>query len=184
MALIEYVDPEAADERTRELLAADADYYGRPSLFARAVANAPDVFAARSEYHRRLVSEGDLDTRLCELVYLTVSVTNDCDYCVASHREQLVERVDVPDGTVEAIARGDHSGLDECERVAVGFAEQVARDPAGVDEAHLDARAEAGFDDAEVVRLVAVAAAAVAANTVADALGIDPTDREEAFVGG
>lgn len=184
MALLDYVDPETADDRTRDLLAADADYYGQPSLFARALANNPDVFAARSEYHRRLVAEGDLPERLCELVYLTVSVTNDCAYCVASHREQLVERVGIPAEEVRTLAAGDQDWLDDRERAAVAVAEQVARDPATVDEAHLEALTGAGFDDADAVRLLVVAAAAVAANAIADALGISPADREESFVGG
>lgn len=181
MALIDYVDPASADGRVRELLEADADYYGRPSLFARAMATNPDVLAARSEYHRRLVTDGDLETRLCELVYLAVSVANDCSYCVASHREQLVERVGVPREQADALARGELSGLTGRERTAVAFAEQVATDPEGVDEAHLEALRDAGFDDPAVVRLLTVATAAIAANAFADALGIRPTDREQPF---
>lgn len=184
MPFVDYVDPDEADERTRELLAADADYYGRPSLFARAMANDPAAFDARRTYHRALVDDGPLSTRTCELVYLAVSVTNDCDYCVASHREQLVERTAIPDSDVAALARGDHDHFEGSERAAVEFAAQVARDPQAVDAAHHEALREAGFDDAAVVRLVAVAAAAVAANAIADALGVDPTDRVEPFAAG
>lgn len=176
MPLIDYVDPERADEETRELLEADAEYYGRPSLFARAVANNPDVFAARREYHRRLVSGGDLGERLAELVYLAVSVTNDCEYCVASHREVLVERVGLPPEDADALARGDLSRFSERERAAVAFARQVARDPTGIDEAHRAALREVGFDDAAVVGLLAVATAAISANAIADALDIHPAD--------
>lgn len=181
MPLLDYVDPETADGRTRELLEADADYYGQPSLFARAMANNPDVFAVRREYHRRLVGEGEVSERLAELVYLAVSVTNDCSYCVASHREQLVERVGLPGAEVEAVARGDHAGLDDRERAAVELAGQVARDPEAVEEAHLAALREVGFDDAAVVRLLTVAAAALAANAIADALSVHPSDRAEPF---
>jgi uncharacterized peroxidase-related enzyme len=184
MPFVDYVDPEDTEERTRELLAADADYYGRPSLFARAMANDPGAFAARRAYHRQLVDGGPLATRTCELVYLAVSVTNDCEYCVASHREQLVERTDVPDEDAAALARGDHDQFEGRERAAVAFAAQVAREPQSVDGAHHGALREAGFDDDAVVRLVAVAAAAVAANAIADALGVDPTDRVEPFATG
>ena len=176
MPLIEYVDPERADEETGELLEADAEYYGRPSLFARAVANNADVFAARREYHRRLVSGGDLGERLAELVYLAVSVTNDCEYCVASHREVLVERVGLSPEAADALARDELSGFSERERAAVAFARQVARDPKGIDAAHREALHEAGLDDAAIVRLLAVATAAISANAVADALGIHPAD--------
>lgn len=176
MALLDYVVPAEADAATRELLEKDAEYYGRPSLFARAVANNPDVFDARRTYHRRLVSGGDLGERVAELVYLAVSVTNDCPYCIASHREVLVEHVGVPSEDAEALARGDLSGFTAPERAAVEFATVVAKDPKAIDDAHRRALREVGFDDAAVVRLLAVATAAISANAVADALGIDPAD--------
>jgi len=183
MALVEYVDPESADGRTRELLDGDADYYDRPSLFARAMANDPDAFAARSEYHRRLVVEGDLPERLCELAYFAVSAANDCPYCVASHAEKLVVHEGVPPEDVDRLLEGDRSAFDERERAVIDFATQVARDPKRVDEAHLRALRETGFDDAAIVRLLAIAAAAVAANTIADALNVHPQDREDPFEG-
>lgn len=181
MPLVDYVDPDEATGRTAALLAADAETHGRPSLFARALANAPDVLAARSDYHGRLLEGGDLDGRTAELVYLAVSVTTDCEYCVASHREVLVEQVGLSSSAADALARGALEPFEARERAAIRFAEQVASDPDAVDEEDLRRLSEAGYDDAAVVRLLAVAAAAVAANTIADALDIDPADREAAF---
>ncbi|MEF8827393.1 MAG: carboxymuconolactone decarboxylase family protein [Haloarcula sp.] len=86
--LLDYVS--TGDERARDLLAADAAEYGEPSLFARAVANNPDVLGARMEYVDALRDAGPLDDRVAELAYATVSVANDCEYCVASHTTQLV----------------------------------------------------------------------------------------------
>jgi hypothetical protein len=43
---------------------------------------------------------------------------------------------------------------------------------------------ERGYDDAGIVRLLAVATAAVAANTIADALGVHPTERPDPFATG
>jgi len=181
MALLDYVDPESADERTRELLDGDAEYYDRPSLFARAVANNPDVFAARSEYHRRLVVESDIDTQLCELAYFAVSAANDCPYCVASHGEKLVAHEGVPPADVEGIVDGDLSSFGDRERTVIEFVRQVATDPKRVDEAHIEALREAGFEESAIVRLLTVAAAAVAANAIADALNVHPQDRADPF---
>lgn len=181
MAHLDYVDPDLADERTRGLLETDATYDDRPSLFARMLANNPDVLASRSAYHRGLVAGGELDERLCELVYLAVSVANDCSYCIASHREHLVERVGLPEEEVDAIDAGEYEHFAERERAVIEFSDLVATDPTTVDEAHIRALRDTGFDDAEIVRLVTVAAAAVAANTIADVLGIDPGDRETPF---
>lgn len=181
MTLVDYVDHDSADDRTRALLAANAADYDRPSLFARAVPNDPEVFAARSEYYRRLVDEGAIDTRLCELAYFAVSATNDCPYCVASHAENLVVHEGVPPTDVDGIVAGDLSSFDERERAAIEFARQVAADPRRVDEPHLAALRDVGFDDPTIVRLLVIAAAAVAANTIADALNVHPQDRDDPF---
>lgn len=175
---LDYVDPDDADERTTALLEADADEYGHPSMFALALANDPGLLAARQAYHDALTDDGAVDRRLAELVYLAVSVTNDCDYCVASHREALVEQVDVDLDTVDALARGDLDPLTETERAAVSIGRQIARDPDDVATDDIEALRDAGFDDGQIARLVTVASAAVAANTIADALDIAPADRE------
>jgi uncharacterized peroxidase-related enzyme len=176
---LDYVTAADASEETAGLLAADADQYGEPSLFARAVANNPDVLAARQQYHDAVVDAAGVDRRLAELVYLAVSVANDCEYCVSSHREALVEQVGVPGDDVEAVARGETDSFSHRERSAIEFAQQVAADPQAVSAGDLDALRDAGFDDAAVVGLLTVAAAAVSANTIADALDIQPADRPD-----
>lgn len=183
MALIEYLDPDDAEGRAHDLLDADAGYYGRPSLFARAMATNPEVFAARTDYHTRVVQEGSIDSTLSELAYLAVSLANECEYCVASHSEQLVERVGVPAEDVEAIRRGDLSGFDDRERTVIEFADQVARDPKRVTEDDIDSLRGLGFDDAMIVEVITICAAAIAANTFVDVLNIHPADRDEEFAG-
>lgn len=173
--LLDYVSPEADDE-VASLLAADAETYGEPSLFARAVANNPGVLAARQQYHDAVLDAAGVERRLAELVYLAVSVTNDCEYCVASHRDALVEQVGLEDSVVDALARGDTEDFDDRERAALAFAERVAADPSAVDEADVRSLRDAGFDDPDIVGLLAVAATAVSANTIADALDIQPGD--------
>lgn len=62
--------------------------------FWRALAHDPDTLEAVWERMKRLLgsgSEGALDPLTKELVYLAVSVTNGCEYCVRSHA-QAAER--------------------------------------------------------------------------------------------
>lgn len=73
MPLIEYADPEPADERVADVFSAEARKYGRPSLFSRMLANNPAVLAARSEYAAALNEGGAVDPILKELVYVAVS---------------------------------------------------------------------------------------------------------------
>jgi len=179
--LLDYVDPESAEGKAAQLLERDAEYYGVPSLFARALTNNPEVFEARTDYHNRIVLEGDVEDRIGELIYLAVSATNECEYCTASHREVLLEYVGLPDEEVEALTGGDLDYFDEHERAVLEFATQVARDPKRVAEDHVDALREAGYDDAQIVRLLLMTTAAISANTIADALNILPADREKPF---
>lgn len=88
----------------------------------------------------------------------------------------LVEHVGLPTEDAESLASGDLSAFTERERAAVEFATAVARDPKAIGAARLRALREVGFDEAAVVRLLAVATAAISANVIADALDIDPAD--------
>lgn len=183
MAHLDYVDPDDADPVVRALLDADAGTYGRPSLFARAMAHNPSLLEARQRYARAVAEDGGLDARLVELATVAVSAANDCAYCVASHVEHLVERVDVPAATARAVARREYAGLDDRERAVAEFADHLARDPAGAGVSGIDALREAGFGDAGIVAVVTACATAVSANVIADALGLDPADRPEPFAG-
>jgi uncharacterized peroxidase-related enzyme len=178
--LLEYVPPDPDDERLAELFAADADTYGRPSLFARTLAHNPDVLAARQAYVDALTDAVDIDRRTVELAYTAVAAANDCEYCVASHSEQLVEHVGLDEDTVAALAAGEERGLDdrldERERAVVRVARQVGSDPKRLSTDHVETLRSVGFDDETVVGLVTVASAGVAATTVADALDIHPAD--------
>lgn len=188
--LLDYVPTD--DEAASNLLTADAAEYGEPSLFARAVGNNPDVLAARMEYVDALREAGSLDDRLAELAYVTVSAANDCEYCVASHTSQLVEHVGLQDHEIETLlsvvrdtdgsVRGSERLVElfgERERAVVTFARQAAANPKRVSSEDVEALRAVGFDDEDVVQLVTVVSAAVAANTVADTLNILPQDDPE-----
>jgi len=154
MALLDYVD--------------DPD--GGPLV--QMLKNNPRVQDLRLGKYDELMYEGDLDPAIKQLAYLTVSWTNRTEYCTLSHSTILVERCDAPETVARAVVEGEFDRLDNRERAVVDLARQIATDPKGVDEEHVAALREAGFDDADVVELVAVAADALDANAFVDALGL------------
>jgi uncharacterized peroxidase-related enzyme len=180
--LVEYVSPEVADDQIQRLFAADADTYGHPSLFARALANNPDVLEARHEYVETLTETGRLDERLTELAYAAVATAVECEYCVASHTDRLVEHIGLEQTTVDALATAEDeelaSMLDDQASAVVTVARAIATEPKRVSQEDLDRLRRAGFDDNGIVELVTVAAAAVAATTIADTLNILPQDSD------
>lgn len=127
-------------------------------------------------YVSRLLESGSLDAVEAELAYVTVAVANECDYCVASHTERLVEHVGLPRDVIDAIVADETESFDDCARATVEFARASASDPKRVAERDLDALRAVGFDDADIVELVAVVAAAVAANVIADVLNVSSHD--------
>jgi AhpD family alkylhydroperoxidase len=53
--------------------------------FWKAIANDPPMLRRTWEDIKEIMAPGALDTRTKELVYLAVSVSNQCGYCIASH---------------------------------------------------------------------------------------------------
>lgn len=175
MALLDYVDSEDASERAREVLAAHASERG--SLLRPMLARHPPLLEAQMGYHDRLMTGGNLDRELKELVGVVVSQANACDYCASSHREKL-HTLGLSADALAAVGDGSFDGLAERERAVARFAEQAATDAHRVGEADIEALRAVGLDDQDVLEVLGVVAMFMAANTLANALSIHPTDRD------
>ncbi len=53
--------------------------------FWKAIANHPPTLVRTWESLKSIMAEGALDPLVKEMIYIAVSATNGCDYCVASH---------------------------------------------------------------------------------------------------
>jgi AhpD family alkylhydroperoxidase len=53
--------------------------------FWKALANHPDILKRTWETLREVMQPGALDALTKELIYMAVSITNKCDYCIYSH---------------------------------------------------------------------------------------------------
>lgn len=53
--------------------------------FWKALANHPETLKRTWAALREVMTPGELDSLTKELIYLTVSIVNNCDYCVHSH---------------------------------------------------------------------------------------------------
>lgn len=177
MALIDLPDPTELPEDARALY--DDHRYGNDSPYRRARLHNPDVLRAQRAYQRALFDAGPVDERLFEYVMVAVAQANDCDYCAGSHRLKLMSVADIDEAVIDAMAERDYSALDERERAAVEFAEQAASDPHRVGPDHIEALRQVGFDEGDIVQLLAVIGACETANTTVSALGITPADRPD-----
>ena len=60
--------------------------------FWKVIANDPAALKRTWESLKQVMQPGALDPLAKELIYIAVSVTNGCDYCIASHRASAVSK--------------------------------------------------------------------------------------------
>lgn len=86
MKLIEYADaaPEARAIFDDIMAVRKTD---RVNNFWKALANDPATMRRTWESIKEIMGPGALDPVMKELIYIAVSVTNGCDYCIATHTD-------------------------------------------------------------------------------------------------
>lgn len=60
--------------------------------FWKALANHPDVLKRTWESLREVMQPGAIDLLTKEMIYIAISVANNCDYCVHSHTASAVAK--------------------------------------------------------------------------------------------
>ncbi len=72
--------------------------------FWKALAHDPPTLTRTWESVKQVMAPGALDSLTKELVYVAVSVTNGCEYCIASHTAAARGRGMTPEQHVELLA--------------------------------------------------------------------------------
>lgn len=176
MALLDLLDPESSPE-LRELY--ESSRYGNESPYRQVRLHNPAVLQAQTEYQRALFAAGPVDEALYEYIMVTVAQTNDCDYCLGSHRLKLMSIAGISEDVIGELADGDYETLPERERAVVEFAEQVTDDPHRVTESHIEALQAVDFDDSDIIQLLALIGTCNTSNMIVSSLGITPEDRSD-----
>ncbi len=84
MKLIEYEDASAEVKAVYDDIMAKRKV-DRVNNFWKALANDPVTMKRTWESLQQVMGAGELDPLVKELIYIAVSVTNGCEYCIASH---------------------------------------------------------------------------------------------------
>lgn len=72
--------------------------------FWKALANHPEILKRTWESLREVMQPGALDTLTKEMIYIVVSIVNNCDYCIHSHTASAVAKGMSADQYQELIA--------------------------------------------------------------------------------
>lgn len=151
MQRLQSVDPARAEGRAKELLADVEAAFGAAPNVARLMANSPPVLVSFLAYSSAM-AEAKIGPKLHNQVKLATSESNACDYCTS-----LLCAVAPSAGLTAAdiLAGRAASSADQRTDAALQFARAVLDSRGKVTEAQIAAVRDAGFDDAEIVEIVA-----------------------------
>ena len=171
MSRIALATTDTAPEASRPLLGQiHAAFGATPNMF-RAVANSPAALASMWSAFGAL-GNGALGAKLGEQIAVAVADINDCEYCLAAHTA-LGRKAGA---SAEEMSAAQGGTSDDPKTAAVlGFVTKVVRNRAKIAPADVDTLRAAGFNDGEVMEIIAHIALNLFTNYVNVALDV-PVD--------
>jgi len=116
----------AVDPAQNEFLAGLESKTKRANPFFRAMANRPEALKAFVPFYGAVAGPGSVDRRTKELVYLTVSYTNECPYCSWAH-ESGASKAGIAEDELKALRGGNDAGFSEAEQAAIRYARELTK---------------------------------------------------------
>ena len=173
MARVSLIAPEAASLEVRAIY--DTVLRGKPGNVQKALAHRPELL---KNFLSCYASVGrSLDRKLYELIYLRVSLINECRYCAQNHVASS-KRVGLTAEDWTALKSGNYSRYAEKERAALTYVEKLTRAPHQITETDFD-ELKKHFSEPEIVDIHMLAGLANLTNRVTDPLGLDLEFPEE-----
>lgn len=140
-----------------------------PNLF-RIVANSPAALDGYLGLNGAL-GKGRLDARTRERIAIAVAEANGCAYCLSAHAYlgKNVAKLD----EAELVRNQEGTSSDGKAAAALRFAVKVVRERGHVSDADVQAVKDAGYDDAQVVEIIAHVALHTLTNYINSALATE-----------
>jgi len=173
MARIALIEPRQASPEVKEIY--EQKLKGKPGNAQKALAHRPDML---NNFLGFYASVGrSLERKLYELIYIRISLINQCHYCLQHHLASS-KRTGVTPDDWKALQAADYTCFTEKEQVAVAYAEKLTRNPHSVNDADFVALKK-HFNDAEIVDLHLLTGLANLTNRFTDPLGLEVEFPEE-----
>jgi len=145
-----------------------------PNIFL-ALAHRPDEFRAFFAYHDALMErDGGLTKADREMIVVTTSGDNNCQYCVVAHGAIL--RIRARDTLVaDQVAVNHHKAdITERQKAMLNFALKVSNDSRSINEADYETLHAHGFDDDDIWDIAAITGLFGFSNRLANFASIRP----------
>ncbi len=140
--------------------------------FFRVWARSPESLEGIWPVMRHILCGGRVSRRLKEMIFVAISSLKNCDYCQDAHAA-FCATIGVANDQIQSLIE-THSldGGDEKDKAAIDFAVKLAQDSHAADQAEIDKLKAAGYDDEEIMELIAMSGMAVFYNHLANATKI------------
>ena len=140
--------------------------------FFKTLANSQAVLEGTWSVYRHVSTRGSISEVLKEMIFVAISAAKKCEYCEAAHLAFCrILKVD-PETCINLVNNLD-GVRPERTRDIVRFGVKAGTDPKGLTDADYDALRRHGINENEIIEIVAMAAFAMYAITIADALKLE-----------
>ena len=147
-----------------------------PNVFL-ALAHRPNECRAFFDYHDALMlRDGGLSKAEREMIVVSTSGANDCQYCVVAHGAILRIYAKNPLVADQVAINFRKADITDRQRAMLTFAEKVALNSAALEEADYEAVRRHGFDDEDIWDIGAIAAFFALSNRMANLTAMRPND--------
>jgi uncharacterized peroxidase-related enzyme len=147
-----------------------------PNVFL-ALAHRPAEWRAFVAYHDALMEkEGGLSKAEREMIVVTTSGANDCQYCVVAHGAILRIRAKDPRIADQVAVNYRKADITPRQRAMLDYAMKVALDAARVEDSDIAALRAQGFSEDEIWDIGAIAAFFAMSNRLANVTSMRPND--------
>lgn len=173
MARINLIQPDAANAEVKEIY--EKTLRGKPGNVQKALAHRPEMLKNFLGFYGSVGRS--LDRKLYELIYIRVSLINECHYCTQHHLASS-KRVGLTSEDWAALKKGDYSRYNEKEKAALTYIEKLTRSPHDISDTDF-AELKKHFSDPEIVDIHLLTGLANLTNRVTDPLGLEVEFPEE-----
>ena len=130
----------------------------RPYNWFASQSSRPDILNGTWSLTRNLMLEGELPAIVKQMIVVTVSVQNSCNYCKCVHGHVL-GRLGVSEEIIEScIGDPDLKAVQQPHRAILKFARKIAASPAEVGQSDLEPLISQGVSEPEIMEIIALAA--------------------------
>ncbi|MDH3242010.1 MAG: carboxymuconolactone decarboxylase family protein [Alphaproteobacteria bacterium] len=172
MARLPFIEPDGEPEALKPVFDQLRETRGRVPGMYRLLAHQPGVLAAHRAYFSAALDTGLLPRAFKEKIAYRVARLRGSVYSSASHREYALQH-GVPEEVIDAVDRGDYSGLDAADAAALQFADEMVAARGTVSDTRFESL-KVHFTTPQIVEIIALVGIMELASTFGAVFGLEP----------